>query len=92
MLIAYSKPFINRTSLYIQYNYRNQATPSPACTSANSGDYITCMQSVIVEECANMARYECERCGWVGKPIFMEPATRLCPNCRSINVKKVKNK
>ncbi len=37
-----------------------------------------------------MARYECEKCGWKGKPLFMEPATRLCPSCRSINVKKIK--
>ncbi len=37
-----------------------------------------------------MAKYECQKCGWVGKPIFMEPATRLCPNCRGTNLKKVK--
>jgi rubredoxin len=37
-----------------------------------------------------MAKYKCEACDWVGKPIFMEPATRLCPNCRSIKVKKIK--
>jgi predicted RNA-binding Zn-ribbon protein involved in translation (DUF1610 family) len=38
----------------------------------------------------NMARYKCDACGWEGKPLFMEPATRLCPNCRSVNVKKIK--
>lgn len=38
----------------------------------------------------HMAKYECENCGWKGKPLFMEPATRLCPSCRSINVKKIK--
>lgn len=37
-----------------------------------------------------MAKYECKKCGWVGKPIFMEPATRLCPQCRSTSVQKVK--
>ena len=37
-----------------------------------------------------MAKYECQKCGWVGKPIFMEPATRLCPKCRSTDMKKVK--
>ncbi len=39
-----------------------------------------------------MAKYECKSCGWVGKPIFMEPATRLCPNCRSTRVQKIKKK
>jgi len=38
-----------------------------------------------------VAWYKCDNCGWEGrKPIFMEPATRMCPQCRSINVKKVK--
>ena len=37
-----------------------------------------------------MAQYECQSCGWTGKPIFMEPATRLCPECRGISVKKLK--
>ena len=37
-----------------------------------------------------MAKYECQNCGWIGKPIFMEPATRLCPKCRSTNMKKLK--
>ena len=39
-----------------------------------------------------MAKYKCEKCGWIGKPIFMEHATRLCPNCRGVNLKKVKEK
>ncbi len=38
----------------------------------------------------DMSKYECQSCGWRGKPIFMEPATRLCPNCRGIHVKKLK--
>jgi predicted Zn-ribbon and HTH transcriptional regulator len=38
-----------------------------------------------------MAWYRCENCGWEGrKPLFMEPATRMCPRCRSINIKRVK--
>lgn len=37
-----------------------------------------------------MAKYECEQCGFIGKPIFMEPATRLCPKCHSTKIKKVK--
>jgi predicted Zn-ribbon and HTH transcriptional regulator len=37
-----------------------------------------------------MAQYKCDKCGWEGKPLFMEPATRMCPKCRNINVKKVK--
>ena len=37
-----------------------------------------------------MAKYKCEACGWEGKPLFMEPATRLCPKCKSIKVKKIK--
>jgi Zn finger protein HypA/HybF involved in hydrogenase expression len=37
-----------------------------------------------------MSKFECQKCGWIGKPIFMEPATRLCPQCRSIDMKKVK--
>ena len=42
-------------------------------------------------ELMNMAKFKCEKCGWQGKPIFMEPATRLCPNCRGVNLKKVKS-
>ncbi len=37
-----------------------------------------------------MSKYQCQACGWEGKPIFMEPATRMCQSCRSINVKKMK--
>ncbi|MEM7815866.1 MAG: hypothetical protein QXN71_01970 [Candidatus Aenigmatarchaeota archaeon] len=40
----------------------------------------------------SMAKFKCEKCGWIGKPIFMEPATRLCPNCRGVNLKKIKEK
>jgi len=43
------------------------------------------------DKLVNMAKFKCEKCGWVGKPIFMEPATRLCPNCRGVNLKKVKS-
>ena len=38
-----------------------------------------------------MAKFKCEKCGWEGKPIFMEPATRLCPSCKGTNLKKVKS-
>ena len=38
-----------------------------------------------------MAKYEGEACGGQGKPLFMEPATRLCPKCRGIKVKKMKS-
>ena len=38
-----------------------------------------------------MAWFKCDSCGWEGrKPVFMEPATRMCPQCRSISIKKVK--
>lgn len=37
-----------------------------------------------------MAKFECESCGWTGKPLFMEPATRMCPDCKSVNIKKLK--
>lgn len=37
-----------------------------------------------------MAKYKCKNCGYVGKPIIMEPATRLCPQCRSVGMKKIK--
>lgn len=37
-----------------------------------------------------MAKFVCKDCGWEGKPMFMAPATRLCPKCRGVNLKKVK--
>lgn len=38
-----------------------------------------------------MAKYECMQCGWVGKPMVMEPATKACPKCGSVKLRKLKN-
>ncbi len=37
-----------------------------------------------------MAKFAC-RCGWVGKPMIMEPATKVCPKCGSVQLEKLKN-
>ena len=37
-----------------------------------------------------MAKYECLKCGWTGKPIIMEPVTKVCPKCGSVQLKKLK--
>ncbi len=37
-----------------------------------------------------MAKYECVKCGWTGKPLVMQPVTRVCPKCGSVQLEKVK--
>ena len=37
-----------------------------------------------------MAKYECLQCGWVGKPEILEPATKVCPKCGSVRLRKIK--
>jgi predicted RNA-binding Zn-ribbon protein involved in translation (DUF1610 family) len=37
-----------------------------------------------------MGKYECLKCGWTGKPIVMEPVTKVCPKCGSVQLKKLK--
>ena|GEM_PF-1464769 len=35
-------------------------------------------------------KYRCCKCGWVGKPIVMEPATKVCPKCGGVRLEKIK--
>jgi DNA-directed RNA polymerase subunit RPC12/RpoP len=37
-----------------------------------------------------MAKYECMQCGWTGKPMVMEPATKVCPKCGSVRLNKLR--
>lgn len=37
-----------------------------------------------------MARFRCLNCGWEGKPMIMEPATKVCPRCGSVRLEKLK--
>lgn len=37
-----------------------------------------------------MAKFRCSQCGWEGKPIIMEPATKACPKCASVRLEKLK--
>ncbi len=34
-------------------------------------------------------KYECLHCGWIGKPIILEPAQKVCPKCGSVQLKKL---
>jgi len=36
-------------------------------------------------------KYMCLNCGRIVKPIIMEPATRVCPKCGSVRLKKVED-
>ncbi|MBI4173293.1 MAG: hypothetical protein HY519_01085 [Candidatus Aenigmarchaeota archaeon] len=48
------------------------------------------LQAALQAKVVFMAKYKCETCGFEGKPLFMEPATRLCPACKGIRMKKAK--
>jgi len=37
-----------------------------------------------------MAKFRCLGCGWEGKPMIMEPATKVCPKCGSVRLEKLK--
>jgi len=34
-------------------------------------------------------KYQCLKCGFIGKPIKMEPAQLVCPKCGSVLLKKL---
>lgn len=37
-----------------------------------------------------MAKFRCVQCSWEGKPVIMEPATKVCPKCGSVRLDKLK--
>jgi len=37
-----------------------------------------------------MAKFRCLQCRWEGKPIIMEPVTKVCPKCGSVRLEKLK--
>ena len=37
-------------------------------------------------------KYRCLSCGWEGKPLFMQPSSRVCKKCGSVNLKKIKER
>jgi len=51
------------------------------------------LQSIVIHFGAlgdYMAKYECLKCGWTGKPLVMQPVTRVCPKCGSVQLEKIK--
>ena len=36
-----------------------------------------------------MAKYECLQCGYMGKAEILEPATKVCPKCGSVRLRKL---
>ena len=36
-----------------------------------------------------MAKFRCLQCGREGKPIIMEPVTKVCPKCGSVQLEKL---